>query len=90
VEDILSRFGMSDCKPAKIPMDVNSNPSKKMSPKSKDDRAFMKDIPYQEVIGSLMYLVQCTRSDLSYAVGSLSRFNNDPGRQHWSAVKRVT
>lgn len=46
VEEVLSRFGMSDCKPAKIPMDVNSNPSKKMSPKSKDDRAFMKDVPY--------------------------------------------
>ncbi len=58
MEDVLSRFGMNDCKSVKIPMDVNSNLSKEMSPKFKEDRAFMKDVPYQEVIGSLMYLVQ--------------------------------
>ncbi|KAF2881527.1 hypothetical protein ILUMI_24645 [Ignelater luminosus] len=49
----------------------------------------VKHIPYRQAIGSLMYLCQATRPDLSFAVGLLSRFNHCFGKAHWSAVKRV-
>eukprot|EP00253_Pinus_taeda_P014924 PITA_14924 len=31
----------------------------------------------------------CTRPDIAHAVGVLSRFMSKPGKEHWTAVKRV-
>jgi len=44
---------------------------------------------YQQMIGSLMYLVTCTRPDLGFIVSFLSRFSSHPLLCHHPAVKRV-
>ncbi|GJV50917.1 retrovirus-related pol polyprotein from transposon TNT 1-94 [Tanacetum coccineum] len=44
---------------------------------------------YAKVIGSLMYAMTCTRPDIVYAVGRLSRHTSSPGKEHWDAIKRV-
>ena len=31
----------------------------------------------------------CTRPNLAYAFGTISRFMSNPGKQHWEAVKWV-
>ncbi|KAF7761077.1 hypothetical protein Agabi119p4_10486 [Agaricus bisporus var. burnettii] len=49
----------------------------------------MANIPYREVLGSLMWLQVATRPDLSFAVNMLSRFANNPGRAHWEAMKHT-
>ena len=49
----------------------------------------MRDVPYREAVGSLMYASLGTRPDITYAVSILSRFSENPGRAHWDAVKRV-
>ncbi|XP_050460197.1 uncharacterized protein LOC126856068 [Cataglyphis hispanica] len=49
----------------------------------------MKNIPYQSLIGSLMYLAVSTRPDISYAISILSQFNTNSGKVHWNAAKRV-
>ncbi|XP_061999109.1 secreted RxLR effector protein 161-like [Rosa rugosa] len=49
----------------------------------------MKGRPYARLIGSLMYAQVCTRPDLAYAVGILSRFQSNPGHEHWVAAKKV-
>lgn len=49
----------------------------------------MKDVPYREAVGSILYLAQCTRPDISFAVGNVSQFNKNPGKAHWNAVKRI-
>jgi hypothetical protein len=36
-----------------------------------------------------MYLSVTCRPDISYAVSVYSRFNNNPGRQHWEGVKNI-
>lgn len=46
-------------------------------------------IPYQEAIGTLMYLAVGSRPDIAYAVQCLSKFSQNPGEAHWEAVKRV-
>nr|GEY78011.1 retrovirus-related Pol polyprotein from transposon TNT 1-94 [Tanacetum cinerariifolium] len=38
-------------------------------------------------VGSLMYAMVCTRPDIAHAVGVVSRFMSNPGREHWEAVK---
>ncbi|CAI7908182.1 unnamed protein product [Closterium sp. NIES-54] len=47
--------------------------------------------PYPELVGCLMYLMTCTRSDLAYPLSLLARYVAT-GRQrkvHWDAAKRV-
>lgn len=89
IKNILVKFGMNDCKPVATPVDVNQKLTKEMSPKNHAERLEMEKIPYQEAVGSLLYLAQGTRPDITFAVNSVSRFNNDPGKAHWTAVKRI-
>ena len=49
----------------------------------------MSRVPYASAVGSLMYAMVCTRPDIAHAVGLLSRFMSNPGKEHWTAVKRV-
>ena len=44
---------------------------------------------YASKIGSSRYTTDCTRLNIAYAVGVLSRFTSKPGRDHWHAIKRV-
>ncbi|GJW69249.1 retrovirus-related pol polyprotein from transposon TNT 1-94 [Tanacetum coccineum] len=38
-------------------------------------------------VGSVMYTMVCTRPYIAHAVGVVSRFMSNPGREHWEAVK---
>lgn len=89
IEKLLVKFGMDDCNPVATPLDPNQRLTKEMSPSNAFERSEMKNIPYQEAVGSLLFLVQISRLDICYAVSVLSRYNNDPGKAHWAAVKRV-
>ena len=47
----------------------------------------MSKIPYANIVGSIMYAMVCTRTDLSHAISVVSRFMVDPCREHWFALK---
>lgn len=49
----------------------------------------MEDKPYKELIGSLIYLANTTRSDILFTAGALSRYNMNPDSQHWKCAKHV-
>ena len=49
----------------------------------------MRDIPYINAVGALMFLAVSTRPDIAYAVGVLCRFMANPGMAHWRAVKHL-
>ena len=53
-----------------------------MCPKTKDGKEKMAHVPYANVVGSLMYAMMCTRPDICYAVGLVSRFQSNPGLAH--------
>ncbi|CAH2109110.1 unnamed protein product [Euphydryas editha] len=81
IRDVLTKFGMSDCKPCKTPIEVGL----KFTQSAEDEEM---DYPYQQAIGCLLYIAQGTRPDISFAVNTL-RFNKEPRAEHWTAVKRV-
>jgi len=58
-------------------------------PKSIADTARMKNVPYRAAVGSLMYLAIATRPDIAFAVSTVAQFSQDPGPEHWEAVKRI-
>lgn len=70
IETVLEKFGSKDWKPASTPMDTGLKLTKGTSLTKE------KNIPYQNPIGSLMYLVVATRPGIMSAVSHLSRFNN--------------
>lgn len=81
IEQVLEKFGMSDCKPIGTPIcksdfDVNEGIC---------DR----NLPYRKLIGSLMYLSILTRPDITFAVNYLSQFNNCYNEIHWRQAKRI-
>ena len=49
----------------------------------------MKDVPYMNLVGALMWPAAMTRADISEAHHQLTKFNRDPGPAHWEAAQRV-
>lgn len=45
--------------------------------------------PYLSLIGALLWVSQCTRADVAFAVNRLSQFLRDPSESHWFAALRV-
>jgi hypothetical protein len=87
--DILERFSMSNCKPVLTPMIPGLRLTAAMSPKCPEEVVAMKDIPYVSAVGALLYLATATHPDIAHTVSVLCRFNNNPGMQHWAAVKHL-
>lgn len=89
IKEMLTRFNMEECNPVSTPLDVNQKLTKEQSPKTAKEQSEMNNIPYQQAIGSLLFAANCTRPDISQSVNHLSKFNNNPGMQHWNAINRV-
>nr|GEU71426.1 ribonuclease H-like domain, reverse transcriptase, RNA-dependent DNA polymerase [Tanacetum cinerariifolium] len=82
INKILKETSMMDSNDTKIPMDPGTKLVKAEDGNSVDATY------YRSLIGSLRYLLH-TRPDLSYSVGLLSRFMQDPKDHHLKAVKQV-
>ncbi|KAK9043892.1 hypothetical protein V6N11_072216 [Hibiscus sabdariffa] len=62
---------------------------KEMCPSTPQERERMSQIPYASAIGSIMYVMICTRPDLSYALSMTNRYQTNPGEGHWTVVKKI-
>ncbi|KAL0439427.1 UNVERIFIED_CONTAM: Retrovirus-related Pol polyprotein from transposon RE2 [Sesamum latifolium] len=62
---------------------------KDMSPKTDEELKRMSNIPYASAVGSIQYVVQCTRPDVAYALSVTSRYQACAGEAHWNAVKSI-
>lgn len=80
IDEILERFNMQESKAVSTPIDVNQK---------FEEFEEITGKPYQNLIGSLMYLAVLTRPDISHVVSKLSQFNTKYGEAHWKAAKRV-
>jgi hypothetical protein len=80
---VLERFNMKECLPVETPMMRRGD----VEPRREEEKRTNK--PYRSLVGSLMYLNMCTRPDIAYAVGVLSRFLEDPAERHWEMGVRV-
>ncbi|GJQ99145.1 retrovirus-related pol polyprotein from transposon TNT 1-94 [Tanacetum coccineum] len=81
-KEILKRYKMEDCNPVVTPMELGTKLSKFEGGEPVDADK------YRSLVGSLRYLTS-TRPDLSYSVGVVSRFMENPKYAHWKALKRI-
>ena len=63
--------------------------SSAQSPTTAKDKEEMSVIPYASAIGSIMYAMLCTRPDVNLAVSLVARYQSNPGKEHWTAVKNI-
>jgi hypothetical protein len=81
---VLEGFNMIKAHPLKTPMvvrslEIDTDPFR---PKNDDEKSLGPEVPYLSAIGALMYLVNCTRPDIAFAVNLLARYNADPTKRH--------
>jgi hypothetical protein len=86
---ILERASMANCAPTRTPDRVGLKLTKQMSPATKEEKDAMANVPYKQIVGALIYLCTWTRPDIAAALSEVCRFMANPGRQHWTAVKRI-
>ena len=81
IRSVLERFNI--CRTSSIPAFLaNDNRSLK-----KDEKAG--DVPFREVVGSLMWIDSQTRPDISNAVRAVARHSHEPKRSRWKAVQMI-
>ncbi|CAA7054408.1 unnamed protein product [Microthlaspi erraticum] len=80
---------MADAKSTTTPLATHFKLKSLTKAERKEEVVHMENKPYASAVGSLMYAMIGSRPDLAYAVGVISRFMSNPGREHWTAVKWV-
>ena len=88
IRKMLIRYGMENCKPVSTPAEAKIKLQKPTGSASGSNDA-MKDIPYREAVGSLLYAAVVSRPDIAFVVAQLAKFVDCPAPEHWSAAKRV-
>ncbi|KAJ9520214.1 hypothetical protein QJQ45_030168 [Haematococcus lacustris] len=77
IEQVLDRFSMTAANGRVLPMTTGTRLVKEGSPLDSSSAH-----RYRELVGALLYASTCTRPDIAFAVGQLSRFMQAPTQQH--------
>lgn len=86
INQVLKRFNMANCSSVTTPLDPNQKLSAKRESSSSPEAEFF---PYQETVGSLLYLGHVSRPDICFPACNLNTYSNDFSSMHVKAVKRV-
>jgi transposase InsO family protein len=91
VSDLLRNHGFDTCRPLSTPCSLRL--TTKMCPQTQSERdtirtTFESRLPFRTIVCSLLWITY-TRPDISFAVGQLARFMDNPGRAHYHALKHV-
>ncbi|GJT52962.1 retrotransposon protein, putative, ty1-copia subclass [Tanacetum coccineum] len=89
MDKILKRYKMDNSKRGHIPMQERLDLNKSQGAQTPKEVNRMKNVPYASAVGSIMYAVRCTRPDVAFAQNMTSRFQQNPGELHWTAVKNI-
>jgi len=81
-KDLLKKFGMLKCKPISVPMEPNTKIC------AHEGKVLEDATMYRQLVGTLIYLT-LTRPDISFAVGVMSRYMQNPKKPHLEAVRRI-
>lgn len=80
IEKVLERFGIQSKKLVNTPLATHFKLSGALSPQTVEEVEHMSHVPYISTIGSLVYAMVCTRSDIAHAVSVVSMYTANPIR----------
>ncbi|KAA0064149.1 gag/pol protein [Cucumis melo var. makuwa] len=89
INEMLLRYKMQNSKKGLLLYRYEIHLSKEQCPKTPQEAEDMSNIPYASAVGSLMYAMLCTRLNICYSVEIVSRYQSNPGRDHWITVKNI-
>ena len=79
IECLVELFSMYGISEFRTPMDERQHYSKKQMPKAGSSEVLqMTTFPYRELIGSLLWVSNGTRPDVTYSVNTLTKFTSNP------------
>lgn len=87
IDNLLKSYNMQDCKPVATSLEPGTHLVAATDEELADFAASGHN--YRRAVGSLNYLVQCTRPDLAFTCSQLSQYLDKPGTHHWSAFWRT-
>jgi hypothetical protein len=82
IEQVLARFNKTNAKPVSVSLTTHFKLINAQYPTTDEDKAFMSKIPYDKAIESLIYLMTCTRPDISLAICKVSRYMSNLDKVH--------
>ena len=82
IEKVLDRFNVKNSKPLSTPLAGHFRLSSKDYPINEYEKEEMQKIPYSFPVGSLMYVMVCTRPNIAHEVGVVSHFLANPRKEH--------
>ena len=82
IDTMLKRFSMKNSKKGYLSIGYGITLSKKDCATTLEEREHMSRIPYASVVGSIMYAMICTRSDVAHSLWVVSSYQSDLGEAH--------
>ncbi|KAL6350518.1 hypothetical protein AAG906_019165 [Vitis piasezkii] len=67
-------------------LDVKNDPFR---PCEKNEELLGLEVPYLSVIGALMYLANCTHSDIAFSINLLAKYSSAPTKRHWNDIFQI-
>ena len=89
IDKVLARFSMQNSKKGQLLTRHGIVLSKEQCPTTPQEEEDMRRVSYASAVGSLMYAMLCTRPNICYAIGIVSRYQSNPGLAHWIPVKHI-
>lgn len=87
IQKTLRKFKAENMKSTTTPLAMHFKLSKDQKASGEEERREMELIPCSNIVGSLMYMMICTRPDIAQAISNTSRYMAGFGKRHWSALK---
>ena len=82
IEKVLERFGIHGSELVSTLLITHFKHSSALSPQIEEEREYMSHVPYASEFESIMYVMVCTRPDISYAISMVSRYIDCPQKIH--------
>lgn len=87
INNLLKKWNHQDCTPSKTVIDLGHFKAMQL------DRQSITEVDkinqFQSIIGSLLYISNCTRPDITFAVNYLCRSMSNPTQSHLTAAKHI-
>lgn len=90
IDKMLAKFKLSMAETADTPGAAGLMLTNKDCPEVNSEAHMkMKNVPFRQLVGSLMYAYVGSRPDIGAVLSKVASFCNNPGPVHWKAAKRI-